>query len=288
METNNPLEYFTLDRLLFKNNDKYTTILYGKINDEPAIVILQKTHWNDSSREFFFQNILSNDIKVLNGKWLNMSCIFKDNITTNIICPASEEDVIKYSYQENINMTETIEYYYKYSVPFIQESIINNKPDLSWINRILIGESEQDRILYNDPEDFIFMKGFRWLSENISDFSGLVIVRAKELYSLRDINGDHVELLSKIKFIITLTLHEKYKLSPEKLRFFVHYHPTFYHFHIHVNIITNSQGWDAGRCHMLDNIISNLKITPNYYQLCTLNFETSLNSLFLKHVENNK
>jgi m7GpppX diphosphatase len=286
METINPLKSFKLEKILFKNNDKYTTTLYGLIDDKPAIVILQKLSWNDSTRESFFENIISHNIKISNGKWLNMLCSFKDDIISNIICPASEEDIIKYSPQENINMSEPIEYYYKYSVPFIQDSILNNKPDLSWIHRILIGESEQNRILYNDPIDFVFVKGFKWLSENTTDFSGLVIVRAKELYLLRDINGDHIELLEKIRMIIYQTVYEKYKLSYEKLRIFIHYHPTFYHFHIHVNVITNSQGWDAGRCHMLDTIISNIKINPNYYQLCTLNFETQLNSLFLKHVEN--
>jgi len=287
METSNPLTSFKLDRILFKGNDKYTTTLYGTIDDKPAIVILQKLSWNDSTRKSFFENILSFDIKISNGKWLNMLCTYEDNIASNIICPASEEDLIKYSPQENVTISETIEYYNKYSAPYIKESILNNKPDLSWINRILSGESEQDRILYdNNLEDFIFMKGFKWLSESTSDFSGLVIVRNKELYSLRDLNGDHIELLERIKMMIIKIVYERYNLSFDKLRIFVHYQPTFYHFHVHVNIITNSQGWDAGRCHMLDTIISNLKINPNYYQLCTLNFETPLNSLFLKYTEN--
>lgn len=286
METKNPLDSFIFEKILFKSNDKYSTTLYGTIDDKPAIVVLQKLTWNDSSREIFLKNILSSDIKISNGKWSSMLCSFKDDIISNVICPASEEDVIKYSYQENVVISETIEYYNTYTVPYIQQSILNNKPDLSWINRILIDESEQDRVIYNDPTDFVFVKGFKWLSENTSDFSGLVILRAKEIYSLRDINGGDIMLLEKIKMMIISTVYEKYQLSSDKLRIFVHYQPTFYHFHIHVNIITNSQGWDAGKCHTLDNIISNLRIHPNYYQLCTINFETSTNSLFLKQVKN--
>lgn len=285
MYTNNPLKSFIFDKILFVNNDKYTTTLYGTIDDKSVIVVLQKLSWNDSTRESFFQNMLSNDIKISNGKWLNMLCTFKDDIISNIICPASEEDIIKYSPEEKVSVSETIEYYNNYTSPYIKESILINKPDLSWINRILIGESEQDRILYNDV-DFIFMKGFKWLFDIRSEFSGLVIVRNTELYSLRDIKGEHIKLLENIKMIIIRTLYQKNNLSFDKLRIFVHYQPTFYHFHIHVNIITNSQGWETGRCHMLDNIISNLKINPNYYQLCTLNFETSSNSLFSKYMEN--
>ena len=104
---------------------------------------------------------------------------------------------------------------------------------------------------------------------------------------MRDINGDHISMLENIQDVIIKIVSEKYNLPKQKLRIFVHYLPTFFHFHIHVNAITNSQGWDAGRCHMLDTIISNIKLNHNYYQLCTLTYQIPVNSFFTRYIENN-
>jgi m7GpppX diphosphatase len=174
--------------------------------------------------------------------------------------------------------------YIKYTQPFIEKSIKNNEPDITWIERILIGEKERDRILFDDKDPntgFVIVQGFEWNSDNLSELSCLVIVRNNKIRSLRDLRYEHLYLLEKIKQAVYGTIKSCYNISSDKLRLFVHYQPTFYHFHIHVSSINNMSGFNAGKSHILDNIISNIKLCPQYYQLSTIVYEISDNSPLL-------
>ena len=49
---------------------------------------------------------------------------------------------------------------------------------------------------------------------------------------------------------------EKYGIGEEKLRIFIHYQPTYYHFHVHfVHTSHVGMGIAAGQAHLLDDVI---------------------------------
>ena len=65
-----------------------------------------------------------------------------------------------------------------------------------------------------------------------------------------------------------------YKVNPSQLRVFVHYQPTYYHFHVHfTHVEYDAPGSVIGRAHLLQDIIDNIEnFDGNYYAKRTLEF----------------
>ena len=71
-----------------------------------------------------------------------------------------------------------------------------------------------------------------------------------------------------------LEIASNYGLTEDNLYFFFHYHPSFYHLHIHCAIISNDAISNKHfRCKMLDNVIYNLQKDGNYYIKNSIDFE---------------
>jgi m7GpppX diphosphatase len=53
-------------------------------------------------------------------------------------------------------------------------------------------------------------------------------------------------------------LDEKYGLKRGAARFFIHYQPSYYHFHVHIVSLSNEglSGADVGKAHLMDDVIS--------------------------------
>jgi m7GpppX diphosphatase len=270
------LKTFATERILSSNNDKCQACLLGSLvidgEKKPAIVILKKNGWEKSLLESLDKDPVSYKLNSQNGKWFNTSYIFNTSSLVNIICPAGDEDIAKYTTSNFMIVSEPYNTYKEITMVHINKSLGENKPDIKWIDAILNGEKEQDRILHNDSK-FVFVKGYGWDDTNINEFNGLILIRDTNLFTLRDLNKQHLALLYQIRSMIYSVMNEKYKMSKNELRLFVHYLPTFYRFHIHV--ITNkiTRGYTAGRIHFLDEIISNIELNEDYYQKGTLVYE---------------
>lgn len=51
-------------------------------------------------------------------------------------------------------------------------------------------------------------------------------------------------------------MQERYGVAADALRLFVHYPPSYYHFHVHITHINwEEPGLLAGKAHLLDNVI---------------------------------
>jgi m7GpppX diphosphatase len=116
----------------------------------------------------------------------------------------------------------------------------------------------------------------------------LVLVDDEELKSLRDLTSEHLPLLKDIRRAIGEVVPKKYASisSKQQLRIFVHYQPTYYHFHVHVtNVELENSKCYIGTSHLLDDIIDNIEILGSYYQIKTMHYtmgtETDLYSLFM-------
>ena len=51
----------------------------------------------------------------------------------------------------------------------------------------------------------------------------------------------------------------------EEIRVFIHYHPQFYHLHIHFTRLWNDIGCQVERAHLLDEVIINLEQDDQHY-----------------------
>jgi len=53
-------------------------------------------------------------------------------------------------------------------------------------------------------------------------------------------------------------IEQRYSVQPSQLRIYVHYQPSYYHFHVHfchAGLNANGPGAAVGKAHLLDDII---------------------------------
>jgi m7GpppX diphosphatase len=150
-------------------------------------------------------------------------------------------------------------------------------------------KKESERIVYEDADDeegFILLPDIKWDGVSPNTLYLQAIVRTDKLKSLRDLTGAHRKMLENIREKSLEVIKGKYGLEAGKLRLFLHYQPSFYHLHIHVNHVANvNQAIEAERAHLLDHVIENLKLVPDYYQRASLTFPVKKDSELYKIYE---
>lgn len=80
---------------------------------------------------------------------------------------------------------------------------------------------------------------------------------------------------------------EKYSINESQLRIYFHYQPTFYHLHVHFTYVQYSApGSGCDRGHLLNTVINNIELIPDYYQKATIPFTIKQEgNLFAKYEE---
>ncbi|EJD05719.1 scavenger mRNA decapping enzyme [Fomitiporia mediterranea MF3/22] len=181
----------------------------------------------------------------------------------NIICPATEVHIRKYSTQSIIMVQETPELYEKIVKPFVQAFPPSRT---QWVENILTGISEAEKILYRDDSPitgFMILPDMKWDLINISTLYLTALTFNRSIRSLRDLSREHLPMLKNIRREASRIVEEQWGLDKRSLRFFVHYQPSYYHFHVH---IVNSNyvgltGMSAGQAHLLEDLISLLELS---------------------------
>jgi len=166
----------------------------------------------------------------------------------------------KYTKQDHKIIRETPQLYQQVVVPYI-----NAIPPtrLSWLYNILDHVTEADKIVYEDPSDtdgFMIMPDLKWDQSTRSSLYLLCIVRNRGIRSLRDLRPRHLGMLQTIRARAAAAIEQKYQVSGRELRMFVHYQPSYYHFHVHITHVDHLgfNGIAVGQAHLLDDVIDNL------------------------------
>ncbi|KAL3671720.1 hypothetical protein V7S43_003630 [Phytophthora oleae] len=191
----------------------------------------------------------------------------------NLIYPATESHVLKYTEQDFHMVVETKEIYQTITKPFI-DSIPAEKID--WVYNILDHKSESERIIYEDadPRDgFILLPDFKWSDPaNLKSLYCLAIVHDQSLRSIRDLTGTHLKLLKNIRDTSLKVLHEKFGVEPNSVRTYFHYQPSYYHLHVHFSHVKMTLGTFSGKAILLEDVIYNLSVNSHHYKNATLSF----------------
>lgn len=146
-----------------------------------------------------------------------------------------------------------------------------------WVYNILDGFAEQEQLLYKDNQ-IVILPNYTWKynvnntddSNNQIDLSQMYLLTFpmdKSIHSLRDLNGNHLELLEHTQTKIIEVIKNTFNFDSDIIKSFVHYSPSTYHFHIHSVLISNTNvNSSVEYSHSLSNIITNIKIKGDYYQ----------------------
>lgn len=151
----------------------------------------------------------------------------------------------------------------------LQKTCLNTK----WVDNILNGTAEQERVIHSETGDlgFVLLPDMKWDGRTPEDLYILAIVRRSGLTCLRDLRGDDVDLLRHIGTVGRRVIGERYAVLASQLRVYIHYLPTFFHLHIHfTHVDSQLPGQQPERVHLLENVINNLQLLPDYYQRATL------------------
>jgi hypothetical protein len=102
-------------------------------------------------------------------------------------------------------------------------------------------------------------------------FNWLAIVADPSLRSIRDLRGEHVEMLEGLYAECMQAIQKEYRsVAPEDVMVFANYPPSVYKLHFHFCApFFQPTAYDAFRMHSLKAIINNLRIHPEYYKIST-------------------
>ncbi|KAK6632409.1 hypothetical protein RUM44_007451 [Polyplax serrata] len=268
---------FEFKRILSDNKETKTVAIEGsfKGKPEPAVFILEKEpfHQENLGQLFREENIIektfSNDIYY--QCQFSPTSVF-NGIKLTFIYPATEKHITKYEHQVIHIIEETPELYQTVTLPFLKSEQFS----LQWVFNILEHESEKERIVYedSDPETgFILCSDIKWDGKSKDSLYLLALPFKRGIMSLRDLTQKDLPLLKNIRSKGIKAVQEKYNIPSTQLRIYVHYQPSFYHFHVHfTNLQHSPPGCGTDRAHLLSTVINNLELMNNYYQMSNLNF----------------
>ncbi|KIY46108.1 HIT-like protein [Fistulina hepatica ATCC 64428] len=199
------------------------------------------------------------------------------DVKINIVFPATEDHVRKYRKQQYAMFRESPELYKNIVEPYISSL---PKSRTQWVQDILDGKSEVEKVLFSSS-DFILLPDMKWDLRTLSSLYIVAIARNSSIKCLRDLRACHLPLLKGIEAAAHSVVQERWGLGFSDLRMFVHYQPTYYHFHVHIvnaNAGESAARMSVGQAHLLGDVISLLEVDGHVYERMTLSYQLGLES----------
>ncbi|GLA62741.1 hypothetical protein AtubIFM56815_007269 [Aspergillus tubingensis] len=189
------------------------------------------------------------------------------DLKINLIWPCTESHIKKYSEQVVRMVTETPEIYRDSIRPYM--SAKREEGRLNWVFNILEGRTEQEDVILREkgPDGteeggFLVLPDLNWDRKTMGSLHLLALVMRRDIWSLRDLKKKHIPWLKYLRErLLEETVRVYPQLETDQLKLYVHYQPTYYHFHVHVvNVMLEAGATQAtGKAFGLENIISQLE-----------------------------
>ncbi|KAI1336244.1 HIT-like domain-containing protein [Xylariaceae sp. FL0016] len=270
---------FRLERILNQGEAGRSITLYGQVDTEPALLILNRAPFPDAHE---YLSVLPSNLRSLTNlgnndiySWFLASGgpILQDNakdrfadFKIDLICPCTEKHIKKHSRQGFRLVSETPEIYREKVRPFME--LNRGEGRLNWVYNIIEGRKEVEDVIYRTPlgrdgdEGFLMLPNLHWDRKTLEALHLLGIVERRDLWSVRDLKKKHIPWLRHMKAkMIDATVQTYPQIEADQLKLFCHYQPTYYHFHIHVvHVMLDATGTQSvGKAIGLDSIIEQLE-----------------------------
>jgi m7GpppX diphosphatase len=235
--------------------------MLGQIDGKPGLLILERAPFPTSTAYLAsvpatltsLRNLGANDIYAwflalsgagaLEGPGIEAGgeggVDFFANLKINLIYPCTETHVKKYSKQGMRFVTETPEIYKSQIKPYMQ--LKREQGRLNWVFNIIEGLKEVEDVIYRTvlgtcgDEGFLLLPDLNWDRTTLDALHLLALVERRDIWSLRDLRKKHIPWLEHMQTkLISATVETYPSIEPDQLKLYVHYQPTYYHFHIHI------------------------------------------------------
>ncbi|KAI1376224.1 scavenger mRNA decapping enzyme [Hypoxylon crocopeplum] len=270
---------FQFERVLNQDEAGRRITLYGEVDSQPALLILERAPFPDAQE---YLSVLPTNLRSITNlgnndiySWFLASGgpILEDNekdkfadFKMSMICPCTDKHIKKHGKQGYRFVTETPEIYRDKVRPFMQ--IGREEGRLNWVFNIIEGRKEVEDVIYRTPlgrdgdEGFLMLPNLHWDRKTIEALHLLGIVERRDIWSLRDLKKKHIPWLRHMKAkLVDATVKTYPQIDTDQLKLFCHYHPTYYHFHIHVVhvMLEATATQSVGKAIGLDAIIEQLE-----------------------------
>ncbi|GMM38500.1 5'-(N(7)-methyl 5'-triphosphoguanosine)-(mRNA) diphosphatase [Saccharomycopsis crataegensis] len=283
----NLLKSFKFVRILESDTQEKTLSLLGTIDNQDAIVRLERLHYDNPSSQDSLASLIdvANLLKIGDNdiySWFSVSDLPDVQSTKlNLIYPATQKHISKYNHQPLHMVRETAEMYRDIVAPYI-ESMKGLR--IQWVKNILFQGAEAESVIYRDHDPvtgFVLLPDMKWDGRSSENLYIVGIVNREDVASVRDLRGAvHLSWLENLKEKSLLEVSTRYGIGLNDLKVFVHYQPSYYHFHIHIVNVAHEglrRGIAAGKAILLDDIIENLKLSEDGYAKRTMCYEIGEN-----------
>lgn len=193
-----------------------------------------------------------------------------DNLKINLIYPCTQQHIRKYSRQGVRLVTETADMYRDKVRPFVQAQ--RDAGRLNWVFNIIEGRKEVEDVIYRTPYDpettndqgFLLLPDLNWDRTTLEALHLLAVVERRDIWSLRDLRRSHIPWLRQMRQQLidaTVGVYGAQGLEADQLKLYVHYQPTYYHFHIHIVHVQLESGATqaTGKAVGLESLIEQLE-----------------------------
>ncbi|KAF2083550.1 putative mRNA decapping hydrolase [Saccharata proteae CBS 121410] len=264
------LPQFQLERLLNQDQAGRRIVLLGTIKSQPAILLAERAAFSTETQHISafsqslsrIENLGANDIY----SWFLASTAAGSqqppDLKINLIYPCTEKHIKKYSQQGVRLVTETPEIYRDHVRPYMQRQ--REEGRLNWVFNIIEGRTEQEDVFYREhgEEGFLVVPDLNWDRKTLTSLHLLGLVERRDIWSVRDLQKKHITWLEHMRErMLNVTVKLYPELEKDQLKLYIHYQPTYYHFHIHIVHVALEAGATqaTGKALGLENIISQLK-----------------------------
>ncbi|OAA61384.1 Scavenger mRNA decapping enzyme [Cordyceps fumosorosea ARSEF 2679] len=276
---------FQLERVLNQDQGGRRTSMLGTVDGRPALLVVERAPFPTSEGYLGrlpgslarLRNLGANDVY----SWHMAQTGAADNDTPstatgddfypdvkiNLIYPCTETHVKKYSKQGARLVTETPALYRDKVRPYMEAKRAEGR--LNWVYNIIEGRTEVEDVIYRTPlgragdEGFLLLPDLNWDRSTLDALHLLALVERRDLWSLRDLRRRHVPWLRHMRdAIVEATVATYPSIEADQLKLYVHYQPTYYHFHIHVVHVALEAGATqaTGKAIGLDSIVETLEV----------------------------
>ncbi|QPG77232.1 hypothetical protein FOA43_004639 [Brettanomyces nanus] len=269
------LSSFVPKETLSSDSQTKKLVLLGTIDDKDAILQLEKTHFSSDILPISSFNLdAHNDVYYWGMNSLRQDLEKNPACKFNLIYPASETHIAKYKKHPTHMIVETPEMYSTIVKPYIE----TQKGDrMQWVRNILHHGAEKERVVFQN-QDYTILPDMKWDGRTMESLYLVCIVNRDDIASVRDLRSEDVPFLERVQKSILHQVPTKYGISSDQLRLYIHYQPSFYHFHIHVvNADYTGVGHSilAGKAILLGEVIETLKLLKGGYSEKTIVYEMS-------------
>ncbi|EPE35251.1 mRNA decapping enzyme DcpS N-terminal [Glarea lozoyensis ATCC 20868] len=241
-EVSNPeslIPNFKFEKVLNQDQAGRRISLYGSINSQPGILILERSPFPSSQAYLShiprilssIQNLGANDIyfwylassrpnsnNSQDGSREAVGDEGMQDLKVNLIYPCTAQHIKKYSSQGARLVCETAEIYRSKVRPYMENKRAEGR--LNWVYNIIEGKTEVEDVIFRTPlgsagdEGFLLIPDLNWDRKTIPSLHLLGLVERRDIWSLRDLKKKHIRWLNEMReLLLDSTVNQRTTIS---------------------------------------------------------------------------